>query len=204
MNGSIRPDRLLAGQGKPLAMAVSCIVLLFSCASPPSNMHYPVHVTNTAVIDLLPPASMNGTIDGLYSFTMATGKSSFSAMAYLTADDTGVYAALMNDFGIDIANLTYTGEDLTLTSKVLPRQLKAQYLVADLQFALYNEDVLHNVLKDAHLTFEAEEGGKEGGKRRTIRKGKKVIEEIEIEEGNIKIKNVLRGYELMAIAAGQE
>lgn len=189
-------------KGKHLAMLVSCLTVLSSCASIKKEARYPVRVTNTAVFDLLPPSDMAGAASGLYSIAMKAGDKSFFAVAYLTADDTGLYATLMNDFGMDIANLIYKGEELILTSEILPQKItqRPQYLAADLQFALYNEDAICAALKEAGLAFALD------GNKKTILKGKKKIEEIEVNksaDGNIcesiKVNNILRGYTLEAV-----
>lgn len=177
--------------------ALCCTLVFASCASMKQNIKYPVHVTNTAVIDLLPASDMKGAIDGLFSLEMKSKGKSFCALSYLTADDTGIYATLLNDFGMNIASLSYTGEELNLDSAVLPKNMRAQYLVADLQFALYDIDALQSALNGAGLVLKIDGDST----RRTIMKGKKIIEEIEINGGNIKVSNVLRDYELYATKA---
>lgn len=172
-------------------------MLLVSCASVKRDMRYPVHVTNTCVVDLLAPADISSPVDALFSLTMAAGENAFSAIAYLTADSTGVYASLMNDFGMDMASISYDGESLTLDSDVLSKNLPPQYIVADLQFALYREDAVRAALEDAGLTFKAE------GTKRAILKGKKIIEEIESDGSNITVHNLLRDYVLEAHEASE-
>lgn len=188
---------MLGGKCKAKIAAAFCALAFVSCASVKDAARYPVHVTNTAVLDLLPPSDTSIDIDGLYGLTMKSGKDAFSAMAYLTSDDTGVYATLLNDFGMSMTNLAYDGESLTLDSVVLPKKFKAQYIVLDLQFALYGEDAVRRALQKAGLKLKTE------GNHRTILKGKKVIEIIEADGSVIKVNNVLRGYELIATEAEQ-
>lgn len=171
---------------------ISCLlsILILSCASNHAEVKYPVYVTNTSVVDLLPPADNVQEIDALFLVSIKTGKDTFSTLSYFTSDKSGMYISLINDFGVDMGSITYTGESLDMTTGVLPSALKAQYIVADLQFALYDDKAVNDALKKEGLSFVCEKGC------RIILKGKKEIEKITFDEdGGIKINNLLRGYE---------
>ena len=156
-------------------------------------MRYPVHVTNARVVDLLPPEDMVSPIDALYMFTASFGTSSFYMQAFIQANEGGIFINLLNDFGSDMGTLTYTGNELSLASSVLPASLKAQYIVADIQFAYYDADAVAESLRRAGLDFIVTKD--DGMELRRIMNGKKCIEEISITSSSVSIINHLRGYE---------
>ena len=156
-------------------------------------MRYPVHVTNTRVVDLLPPEDIASPIDALYMFTGSFGTSSFYMQAFIQANEDGIFINLLNDFGSDMGTLTYTGTELSFASAVLPSSLKAQYIVADIQFAYYDAAAVARSLRRAGLDFTVTKD--DGMELRRIMSGKKCIEEISITSSSVSIINHLRGYE---------
>ena len=177
-----------------LVSAVLLLTLFVSCATATTcPLRYPVHVTNARVVDLLPPEDMVSPIDALYMFTASFGTSSFYMQAFIQANEGGMFINLLNDFGSDMGTLTYTGNELSLASAVLPASLKAQYIVADIQFAYYDADAVAESLRRAGLDFIVTKD--DGMELRRIMNGKKCIEEISITSSSVSIINHLRGYE---------
>ena len=85
---------------------------------------------------------------------------------------------------------------------MFPKNLKAEYIVCDIQNAYYDSAALEVNYKNAGLSFESVRTLYETGESVEVRKifeEKKLIEEItlknEIEGQSITIKNYLRGYE---------
>ena len=177
-----------------LVSAVLLLTLFVSCATVRTRgIRYPVHVTNARVVDLLPPVDIAFPIEGLYMFTASFGTSSFYMQAFIQANEGGIFINLLNDFGSDMGTLTYTGNELSLASAVLPSSLKAQYIVADIQFAYYGAGAVAESLRRAGLDFIVTKD--DGMELRRIMNGKKCIEEISISSSSVSIINHLRGYE---------
>lgn len=175
-------------------LGVSLLAIFVSCATVrPRGIRYPVHVTNARVVDLLPPDDIAFPIEGLYMFTASFGTSSFYMQAFIQANEGGIFINLLNDFGSDMGTLTYTGSELSLASAVLPASLKAQYIVADIQFAYYDAGAVAESLCGAGLDFIVTKDG--DIELRRIMNGKKCIEEISITSSSVSIINHLRGYE---------
>ena len=176
---------------------VSALLLLgffASCATVQTrSMRYPVYVTNTRVVDLLAVEYMTSPVDALYMFTGSFGTASFYMQAFIQANESGIFINLLNDFGSDMGTLTYTGGELALASAVLPKSLKAQYIVADIQFAYYDAAAVAQSLRSAGLDFIVTNDG--DIELRRIMNGKKCIEEISISSSSVSIINHLRGYE---------
>lgn len=172
-----------------------CAFLSVSCATMKAeSMKYPVYVTNSRVIDLLPPQDAAGTVDSLFLFSGNAGRTSFCIQAYMKIDQNGIFISLLNDFGTDMGSLSYTGEHLALDSAVFPKSIKPQYAAADIQFTYYNPDSVRSALQNAGLEFTVEQGDS-GTEIRKIMDGEKCVEEITKTAGSVKINNYLRGYE---------
>ena len=165
-------------------------------------MKYPVYVTNTTVIDLLPPQDIDGSLDMLNMLTGKFGDTSFYLQAYIQADENGLFMSLMNDFGTDMGSLSYTGDRLAFDSSVFPQSLKPQYIAADIQFTYYAADAVRSVLNQAGLDFDVAKNA-DGMEVRKVMHGKKCIEEITKSAGAVKIVNHLRGYEYSLTEAQQ-
>ena len=175
-------------------LGVSLLAIFVSCATVrPRGIRYPVHVTNARVVDLLPPDDIAFPIEGLYMFTASFGTSSFYMQAFIQANESGIFINLLNDFGSDMGTLTYTGSELSFASAVLPASLKAQYIVADIQFAYYDAGAVAESLRCAGLDFIVTKDG--DIELRRIMNGKKCIEEISITSSSVSIINHLCGYE---------
>ena len=192
--GKSRSGMRAAEKAMCAALLSSMIVAFASCSSVKTrSLRYPVHVTNTRVLDLLLPHDIAFPIDALYMFTGSFGASSFYMQAFIQANEGGIFINLLNDFGSDMGTLTYTGNELSLASAVLPKSLRAQYIVADMQFAYYDADAVASSLRRAGLDFIVTKDA--GMELRRIMNGKKCIEEISVSPSSVSIVNHLRGYE---------
>lgn len=180
------------------AALLSSAFLFASCASTKRNVRYPVYVTNKCVIDLLPDEDCKSNVDALYSVMIKEGGDTFNTLAYLTIEDTGVYITMLNDFGVSMGSISYGQGELAMNAPMLPKMLKAQYIIADVQFAFYDEEAVRKALEYAGLNMESGEGV------RTIMDGKKTVETIRQGSNEIRIENALRGYEWVLTKAEDE
>lgn len=173
------------------------LILLFtSCASNKISTEKkinPVYVTNSNKVYLLPAEEMGGSEDCLQLLNGVFGETSFTLMIYFQADQKGIFMSLLNDFGTDMGTLSYDGEEVVFDSAVFPQNLKAEYILLDIQNAYYKSEALQKLYESSGLAFE-EENLPENTIRR-IKSGKKIVEEITINDNSIKIENYLRGYE---------
>jgi len=153
----------------------------------------PVYVTNTNPMYILKPQSMEGIIDSYQLLNGSFGETNFTFLCYIQCDDKGINISLFNDFGTDMGYLFYDGNIVQFQSAVFPENLKAEYIILDIQNAYYSESELKEAYKAAGLSFEAQKT--ENSEVRIIKSGKKIIEMITKNGNSIKIQNSLRGYE---------
>lgn len=153
----------------------------------------PVYVTNSKSIQLLAPECMDGAIDNVQLLNGSFGKQNFSLISYFQADSNGIFIALLNDFGTDMGSASYDGKSVVFESPVFPKNMKAEYIIADIQNAYYKSECLKDNYSKSGLSFEEEKT--ENCTKRYVKNGKNVIEEITISEKSIRIVNNLRGYE---------
>jgi hypothetical protein len=114
--------------------------------------------------------------------------SNYSFNTWLKADKTEMEMILLNELGVNIGELSFRNGLVSLSSPVLPKSMKPEYIVADFQICFYSEPALRKAIEDCGLSFE------NSGKNRRILNGKKVIIEIEKSRNIIKLNNRLRGY----------
>lgn len=181
--------------------------LLISCASSRFESEFsPVYVTNTSKYAILPTTSMNGTVDSLQKMTANFGKdNSFDFDVYVISDSSQLSMTILNEFGTTMASLFYDGVSLDFDSVIFPKQLKAEYIVADFQFCLYNVDDLKPALEKIGVNLEvtSEPAGDEIAEVRTLSKKGKVISKITKTALSIKYENFLRGYSYILSEVGQ-
>ena len=149
----------------------------------------PIYVTNTKKVELLLPEYALGTYDGIQLLEGTFGDTSFTLLSYTQIDATGISLSLMNDFGSDMGNVFYDGNNVVFDSAYFPKALPGEYIICDIQNAFYDFVVLEDNYMRAGLRFEVGDGF------RKVYDGKKLIEEISIIDDTVTIKNHLRGYE---------
>ena len=159
---------------------------------------------------------MNGEFDGVQQMTANFGKNSVQAEIYVLSDSETLAMTVFSEFGTTIASLVYDDDSIDFESSVFPENLKAEYIIADFQFCLYDASELKSALEKIGVNFEesiACPANEESGTviTRTLSKKKKIISKItktyaKNESGgeelkSIRYENFLRGYsyELLSI-----
>lgn len=140
---------------------------------------------------------MNGSVDCLQKMTADFGKgNSFDFDVYVISDKTKLSMTVLNEFGTTMASLFYDGASLDFDSMIFPKNLKAEYIVADFQFILYNVEDLKPALEKIGVNLEvsSEPVVGEVAEVRTLSKKGKVISKITKTALTIKYENFLRGY----------
>lgn len=191
------------------ALTIFIITGLTSCASVKNQAALkPVYVTNTKKIRLLATDNISNPIDQVQLLKGKFGDTSFSLLSYTQIDSQQISLSLFTDFGNDMGSLYYDGNSVILDSAFVPEKLPGEYIVADIQNAFYDFEVLKENYLKAGLTFEANEEVQRGADGREtsyivrrVYDGKKLIEEITILNNTITIKNFLREYEYQLIRA---
>lgn len=185
-------------------LLISAIVLslvLVSCASS-RNAEEKVHlnkvyVTNTTKVPLLPVSAIKEELDLFQIFEGKFGHKSFpNTMLNLQSDSEGIVILMLNDLGIEIGSIEYNGKSCVMNSSFFPKNLKAEYIVLDLQNAYADAEELKAHYKKYKLDFDetsAMVNGQEA-KVRTICKDGNIIEQIVLQNSNVEIKNKLRDY----------
>ena len=180
-------------------LLITILFLISSCKSTRAVQNTelrPVYVTNSKIINLLPPENTTVELDILQQFNGTFGDTDFSMLSFSQIDKSEISLSLINDFGTDMGHLYYDGDHVSFKSAYLPSKLPGEYIVAEIQNAYYDEKVLKENYSKAGLKFDCETPG-----CRKIYDGKKLIEEIFILDDKIKIINYLRAYTFELINA---
>lgn len=172
-----------------LVFASMLLSFFSSCASVNEEVKLnKVYVTNTTPVSLLAPSSIKTPVEQMQYFEGNFGKKSFSSMLYLQADSNEIQILMLNEMGIEIGSLFYDGKTCTMESSFFPKNLKAEYIILDLQNAYADSQELKTHYKKYGLDFA------QTGSVRNLSKNDTLIEQITQQGSTIAIENYLRGY----------
>ncbi len=177
-----------------LLLAVVCGVLL-SCGSTKGVAGAklnPVFVTDKATFQLLPTAMREKDVDAVQHITAKFGAREFESDCLLIADGDVLSLTMLNEFGTTVGELNYNNDLVVFNTALFPSAVKAEYIVADVQFCLYRADALCAALEAIGLRFEV--SATDGGETRVVFDGEREIIHIEKSADTIAYTNVLRGY----------
>ena len=169
-------------------MAISII----SCTS--TRGIEPVYITDDIPFMLLPTECMDGSFESYQLLDGSFPDGSSAVMeAYIIADSQRIDIAFMANTGQTIAEVEYTGSTVALSSPFIPvGSLKAEYIIADIQFALYSSEAVAAALSACGLDFSEE--SIDGLYRRTISHNGSLIWEMTVSGNETVVANHLRNY----------
>ncbi len=172
--------------------------LLSSCTSTKMPSLNEVYVTDEKSVQILSPGCLMQDIEKRYVFEAEFDGHKISCEVFAKASKSGIYMTMMNEFGSTVAELSYDGARCEVSSSVLPKKIKPEYIMLDFQNAFYDMVALNETYVSSGLAFWAmNRSGGENQKPaqfRCIYDGEKLVEKIMIEEKFIKIKNYVRNY----------
>lgn len=177
-----------------LLIVAACGVLL-SCKSTkdvPGAKLNPVFVTDKATFQLLPTAMREKNIDAVQHITAKFGAREFESDCLLIADGETLSLTMLNEFGTTVGELHYNNDLVVFNTALFPAAVKAEYIVADVQFCLYRADALRAALEAIGLRFVV--SAADGGETRGIFDGEREIIHIEKSADTIAYTNMLRDY----------
>ena len=172
---------------KRRAFLISAVcVLLVSCGSTKvaeeSGAKFnAVYVTDKAKFALLPTSAIEKKIDALQHIKAQFGEKEFESDCLLVADDEKLIMTILNTFGTTMGELNYNNDLVVFNSELFPKSIKAEYIVADIQFCLYRVDSLQKAFEDIGLRFVVSiaDGEQATIETRSIFDGKKEIARME-------------------------
>jgi hypothetical protein len=177
-------------------LLVPLVLLSFGCTSPgersrvPDPGYGPVRITGKTAFSLLDPGCIEKNLDMVQRISGTYGKNHFALNAWVQADEKGITMELLNDLGSSLGELVFTGDRLTFTSSFLPKDVKAEYAVADFQLCFYRVPALRSALEALAVQTEYSADTE----KRLIYEGDTLIIEIEKTPGFVRYTNHLRGY----------
>lgn len=184
-------------KNKFLTSVFILFVLIFSSCVTSKNIENKstskVFITNSKSINILSLECIAKNIDNIFLLSAKFGDSKFNVLAYIQANENEFYIELLNDFGSTMGSLIYENNLIDLTSDFIPKKLKGEYIINDLQLVFYKTEFLKQNYENAKLNFICT--NKNEIEERFIYNGKKLIEKAEIQKDKITITNYLRNYE---------
>lgn len=178
------------------SILIFCSLIFFSCESSKNiedKATSKVFVTNSKSINILKPDCIAKNIDDIFLLSAKFGDTKFNIISYMQANENGIYLELLNDFGNSMGSLIYENNYVYLDCSFIPKKLKGEYIINDLQFVFYKTEFLEQNYENANLKFIC--NNNDEVEERFIYSGKKLIEKAEIQKDKIIITNYLRNYE---------
>lgn len=188
--------QMMRGRNIVLPFVAAVCAVLCSCgsarhAAAGANLN-PVFVTDRATFHLLPTAMREKNIDAVQHISAKFGSREFESDCLLIADGEQLSLTMLNELGTTVGELNYNNDLVVFNTALFPSAIKAEYIVADVQFCLYRADALRAALEEIGLRFEV--AAADGSETRRIFDGEKEIIHIEKTAERIAYTNVLRGY----------
>ena len=180
-----------------------------------------VYITNSKKIKLLKNSEFQGNFDRIQSILGNFGTQTFEFLGNLQIDSNSLRLTILSPMGTDLGAISFDEKGVVLDSAYFPKNLKAEYIICDIQNAYFPAESLYENYKKAGLSFTEEiKNSSENEKKlpndgeilensqnliekkqiiRKIYDKNKIIEEIVISQNEIKISNKLRNYEYILI-----
>ena len=178
-----------------------------------------VYITNSKKVKLLKNSEFQGNFDRIQMISGNFGTQTFEFLGNLQIDSNLLSLTVLSPMGTDLGAIYFDENGVLLDSAYFPQNLKAEYIICDIQNAYFPAESLSKNFQKAGLTFTEEFTGKNGEfhqkndeisqnsanfieKSQIIRKiydKNKLIEEIVISQNEIIIKNKLRNYEYILV-----
>lgn len=156
------------------------------------NALKPVYITNRAVYPFLEPAAVETPMDGLQQLEGSYGKKTFSFLIYVKADKERTELLVLNDFGAEMARITYSSNGIESSGMAAKAGLKVEYILADFQIGYYDAGRLADNLAKVGLSFT--ERKENDTIIREVHDGENLIIHIEKTREGLLLQNLLRGY----------
>ncbi len=179
------------------------------------------YITNSKKIKLLKNSEFQGNFDRIQSILGNFGTQTFEFLGNLQIDSNSLRLTILSPMGTDLGAISFDEKGVVLDSAYFPKNLKAEYIICDIQNAYFPAESLYENYKKAGLSFTEEiKNSSENEKKlpndgeilensqnliekkqiiRKIYDKNKIIEEIVISQNEIKISNKLRNYEYILI-----
>lgn len=180
-----------------------------------------VYITNSKKIKLLKNSEFQGNFDKIQMISGNFGTQNFEFLGNLQIDSNSLSLTILSPMGTDLGAIYFDEKGIVLDSAYFPQNLKAEYIICDIQSAYFPAESLRENFRKAGLSFteeimnlsKNEENVKTDDKTpqnsknfieknqiiRKIYDKNKIIEEIVISQNEIRISNKLRNYEYILI-----
>lgn len=192
MRNSNNTGKSTAGFLSFLAATAIAAFTVISCQS--VRPAHTVYITDSDTMELLPPSAIGEPMESHQLLTGSfNGRNEFTVEAYLVADFDKTDILMMSPTGQTLCTITWNGETLDFSSSFIPAsEIKAEYIVADMQLAFYDKTEIGKVVAASGLRFEFKSHG--NTQTRRIYKDGAIVWSMERSDAALTVVNHLRNY----------
>ena len=188
---------------------IFCCALLFvvcgliSCTTRSAHLATKIYYSDSHFAHLILPKFSNISIEENQQMTGSYGDKKFSGNSWMLLNDSLIHVMLFSSMGNVIAELIYTQDSVFFNSRWIDSdKVKAEYVIADVQFCYYPAKILSENFQKAGLHLrESQEGS---SLRRSLSEGKSEILVMEKSKGRIRFENKIRNYRYQIESENQE
>ncbi len=177
-----------------ITICIPLLCVLAACSSRSVRTEFtPVYYTDQVKLPILPVNATASLGEATQHLEGRYGEKTFSAEAYVSANDSLFSVYLAGSFGTTIAELYYTKDSISFSSSVLDtKNMSPEYVVADFQLCFAESETLKNHFAQSSLLFTEEKT--ENGFKRSVKDKDQVVIEVVKENNELTLSNFLRNY----------
>ena len=152
-----------------------------------------VYLTNSRAMRLLPPSALDRDLEWYQQIEGSYQGETYYLDAYVQADRDHLVMVAFNSFGTEIFELQYAEGSVRCSAALSLGSMRPEYILADFQLCFFPAGPVRRALSAAGLSFEERTEG--DALVRTVRAGDELIVEIRRTAGEVRYRNLLRGYQ---------
>ena len=152
-----------------------------------------VYLTDTRTVELLPPSALGRDLESYQQIEGSYHGQTYYLDAYVQSAGGRFVMVAFNSFGTKVFEMEHTRDSIRFSTSVSPGGMKPEYILEDFQLSFFPFEAVRRSLETAGLSLvETRDGDTDV---RTVISEGRVIIEIRRTDGEVRYRNLLRGYQ---------
>ena len=152
-----------------------------------------VYLTDRKTVAVLPPSALGRAFESYQQIEGSFRGETYFFDAYVHADKERLVIVAFNSLGTKVFELEHERNGVRFSTSLQADGMKPEYILEDFQLCFFPADVVKKNLEAADLSLTVSREGE--GEIRTVSDRGRPIIEIRSDGGEIRYRNLLRGYQ---------